>query len=106
MIGTTPTHTFTVPFDTEIIKSIEITYVQCDKIVLIKGTADCIIIDGHTIKTTLTQEETFLFDESSVIEIQLRVGVPSPDSDGKAKIIKSNIVKVMATECLSDEVLS
>ena len=69
--GTTPTHTFNIPFDTSLIDEVRVVYSQNDTPLLTKTTEDCIMVE-QTISVTLTQEDTFLFDNKPV-DIQLRV---------------------------------
>lgn len=70
--GTTPTHTFLLPFDSSNIKTLEITYAQHDNVILTKRLDDC-LLDGNVVTVELTQEETFSFDVTTKIQIQLRV---------------------------------
>lgn len=97
-IGTTPTHKFTIPINTDVVKEVEVTYCQANKIILQKHIGDC-QLEGNAIKTTLSQEDTFLFDEKQNVEIQVRV----LDLNGAA--FASNIMCVDAKRCLSKEVL-
>ena len=97
-IGTTPTHTFTLPFDTEIIRAVEITYSQNGKVVLKKDQRDC-TLSGNTISTKLSQLDTFEFDECSHVEIQIRI------MDHEESVFASDIIRVSCKKCLSDEVL-
>lgn len=97
-IGTTPTHVFCLPFTNELIAEAEITYKQGGKKVLQKHLEDC-ARNGKEISVTLTQDETFLFEETGVVEIQLRVLTAS----GAA--LASEIFRVSPERCLSDEVL-
>lgn len=69
--GTTPTHTYHMPFDTALIDKIKITYAQNGVVVLTKEKADC-KIDGNAVTVRLTQEDTLKFDASRV-QIQVRV---------------------------------
>lgn len=96
--GTTPTHIFNVSIDTSTIKEVKITYAQNNEVVLVKRTKDCTIEEGK-IKTTLSQEETFSFDCTSRVTIQVRVLT----EDGSA-LISETIMRVVS-ECLDDEVL-
>ena len=61
-LGTTPKHTFTFPFETELIQELKITYSQNKKIILEKYLSDC-EVDKNSVSYKLTQEETFLFAE-------------------------------------------
>ena len=96
--GTTPTHRFVLPFDTDMIQTVQIIYAQNDETVLTKGNDDC-IFDGNTVSAKLTQQETFLFTEDASVEVQVRVLT----TDGDA--VASRVMRVQCDECLSDEVL-
>ena len=100
--ATTPTHTFTIPFSTDKIKEIRITYRQNGKTVLQKTEADCTLTDT-AIKITLTQQETLLFNVGSAndrVYIQLRVLTTT------GQVLASDIVNVRVKACLDEEVLS
>lgn len=96
--GTTPVHTFTIPFDTGNVESAKVIYTQGDEQILCKKTTEC-SMSGNTISVMLTQEETFLFDCSKHCKVQLRVLT----KDGVA--LASHIVTVNVHTCLDDEVL-
>lgn len=96
--GTTPTHIFKVPLKASEIKSVEITYSQSDKEILQKTTSDCVIED-ELISTTLTQEETLMFDHKFKVQFQVRILT----SAGIA--LASKVIHMNAEQCLSDEVL-
>lgn len=97
--GTTPTHTFTVPFDTSTLKAVRIVYAQCDKVLFVR-TGDDIKMGQNTIITTLTQEETLEIDPKKVVQIQVRVLTNSDDS------LASDVMLVSAAKCLEQEVLA
>lgn len=97
--GTTPTHTFTLPFDTELIKSAQVVYSQGGNIVLKKKTED-LTLAGKTITYKMKQEESLAFDSNTNVDIQVRVLLD--DGDAFASDIKS----VYAAQCLDDEVLA
>ena len=96
--GTTPTHTFEVDMDTSLIKEVKITYSQNDKEVLTKRTEDCTVTEG-AISTSLTQEETFLFESGKFVSIQVRILTLA----GDALITEPMMMSV--AKCLDDEVL-
>lgn len=97
-IGTTPKHTFTFPFETELIKELKITYSQSKKIILEKYLDDC-EVDKNSVFYKLTQEETFLFAEWVNVECQVRVLTTAGDA------LASSIRIVTAEKCLDREVL-
>lgn len=96
--GTTPTHVFQLPFSTDLIEEIQVTYVQGEEEILQKTTDD-IIKEGDTIRYSLTQEETFLFDHRKIVKIQIRVLL----TDGT--VMASAIFTARVDKCLDDEVL-
>lgn len=68
--GTTPTYKFSFPFPASDLLALEITFSQCDNIVLQKGLADCTRED-NVATITLTQAETYLFEDGCAC-LQLR----------------------------------
>ena len=68
--GTTPTHTFNLPFDSANIECLRIVYEQNKKVILAKE--EC-TKDGNKLELKLTQEETLMFDENIPVRIQLHV---------------------------------
>ena len=96
--GTTPTHTFDIPFDTALINKMRILYAQNNKLVLEKENADC-SIDGNTITVRLTQEDTLKFVADALVQIQLRILTAGGDA------LASDIVNVDCRRILDDEVL-
>lgn len=70
--GSTPLHFFTLPFDTQMIQSLRITYEQKKKVVLSKEIED-VSFDGKQIGLWLTQEETLEFEAVTPVRIQLHV---------------------------------
>lgn len=70
--GSTPLHTFVLPFSTELIQSVRVTYEQKKKVVLSKETKD-VAMEGNTVALRLSQEETLLFDSLVPVRIQLHI---------------------------------
>ena len=98
IIGTTPTHTFDIPFDTSEVKEVKITYAQNNVSILEKKTVDCTQA-GKTISVTLTQEDTFKFDCKKPIEIQVRILTLNGD------VLSTIPQTVGVCKCLDNEVL-
>ena len=96
--GTTPTHEFELPFETNAIKKIIITYAQRDEIVLEKKTEDC-KMDGTIVSVTLTQEETLRLDSSKHVKIQAKILL----FNGKALV--SNKITKAVSDVLNEEVM-
>ena len=93
---TTPTHTFNLPFDTENISKLIITYAQYGKTILEK-TQDDVIMLGKKIILVLTQEETELFAANKAkVQIRLKIG---------ERVMASNILTIDVREVLNKEVL-
>jgi hypothetical protein len=97
--GTTPTHTFNLPLDVSLIKEIKIIYAQSDIQLFCKRKSDC-VLEGTTVKTTLSQEETFKFDCKKMVQIQIR----ALTTDGRAPA--TEVILVPVDKCLDDEVLT
>ena len=98
MRGTTPTHTFTLPFDTGGIQALKVTYARDGEIVLTKEKANC-VLEGDTVSVRLTQEETLLFDNRQLVQIQLRVLLENGDA------LCSDIYHCHTGMLLDDEVM-
>lgn len=96
--GTTPTHTFEVDFDTSLIKEVKITYSQHEVVVVEKRTEDCEITEGKIV-TKLTQEETFKFDNTKYVYVQIRILTQQNDC------LATAVTMVAVEKCLDDEVL-
>lgn len=97
--GTTPTHFFTLPFETDNLSKIRIVYSQNANPIVVKETEDC-VMEGNTVTLTLKQEDTLLFDATKFVNIQVRVLTKGNDS------LVSNIVSKAVGECLDNEVLA
>lgn len=94
---TTPTHIFTVPFDTGTISMLAVIYKQDDKVVLVKDLSDCELGD-KTVSCCLTEAETALFSATPQVQIQIRVGI------GNARL-NSNILNVSVADVLKEGLL-
>ncbi len=93
--GTTPTHTFTLPFAAGDITLLNIAYAQRGEIVLEKDLNDCTVSD-NTLSVTLSEQDTLMFDASdSKVEIQLRAAV------GERRLA-SEIITTTARRILKD----
>lgn len=97
-IGTTPTHTLTLPFDTETIAKVRVTYAQRDVIVLEKTEDDC-RLEGNAIIVELSQEETLKFDVHEYVKLQAKVLTK------EGKTLVSNKVRLSVGDALNKEVL-
>lgn len=96
--GTTPTHIFTLPFDTGMVANVRITYTQNGRVVLNKTKEDASLI-GKTITLKLTQADTLSFSDRSNVEIQLKVKTT------EGKVLVSDIWNVCPLRVLDEEEL-
>ncbi len=96
--GTTPTHIFTIPFETELIADLRIIYAQNGEEKIVKKLADC-TVDGQTITVTLSQEDTFKFDCSKKVQLQIRVLTYGDEA------LSTDVMLITVEQCLNDEVL-
>ena len=98
--GTTPTLTFTLPFEASTLSEYWVTVSQrYDNIRIDKDSSDC-TASGSTITVTLTQEETLRLVPDKPAGIQLRVLT----SDGDA--MASEVFTTMVREVLREEVIA
>lgn len=97
--GTTPTHIFTLPFDTEILKDVRITYAQSNKPIIEKSIGDC-TLNGNELSVKLTQEDTLLLDHRRIVEIQLKVITKD------RTVLASYVMRKNIGEALNEEVLT
>jgi hypothetical protein len=96
--GTTPIHEFKIPFDTTQIADLRISYGQSEKEIVVKCADEC-ELDGNIIRTTLTQEETFKFDCTKSVMIQVRVRTT------RGEVMSTGIITMKVGKCLNSEVL-
>ena len=97
IIGSTPTHSFGIPFSTNLINELVITYSQDGKAVLTKTLADCVVSENK-IELTLTQEETLKF-EGGVYCIQLKVKTRG-DKVSQSRLIYRRVYKTLNKEII------
>lgn len=93
---TTPLHIFHVPFETNNIEKLRISYKQDGKTVLEKTEND-VTFGDKTISVTLSQSDTALF-KALLAKVQLRVKIGS-------KVMASNYITINVNEVFSTEVL-
>ena len=96
--GTTPTHTFNLPFEVGMIKECRIIYAQDNEVILKKDNSKC-ILEGTTIKVELTQQDTFKFDSNKPVQIQIRILTTNDVA------LASVVTTVGIAKCLDDEVM-
>ena len=96
--GTTPKHIFTIPFDVSLISDLRISYGQSGKEIVVKSKKDC-TLDEQTITVVLTQEDTFKFDCTKQVQVQVRVLTLGGEA------LNSDILILDVDQCLNTEVL-
>lgn len=96
--GTTPTHIFSIPFETELIKDVRVIYAQNSEIVIEKTIKSCRLND-HELIVSLSQDETLKFNHTRPVEIQLKINMVD------TSVVASNIMLVDVGKVLSDEVM-
>lgn len=95
--GTTPTHTFSLPFDTSEITSVRIVYAQNSRPVVVKKTKD-VSMNGTVISVKLTQKDTLSLRSDCDVDIQVRILI-------RDDAIASEPIRVKIAPLLDDEVL-
>ena len=94
--GTTPIHSFTLPFKTSVLKQVTITYVQRNEVLVKKTLEDC-SCDGNTISIILTQHETLRFEPGKIAKVQIKAVIED-------RVLGSDIYNFMVEEILDSEV--
>ena len=105
--GTTPKHTFTLPFEMPNGAEYRIVYAQGEdhkeNILFEVETKDC-IVSGCAVSVRLTQEQTLLFDATphwqkgfyTPFPVKIQVGVKTPGGE----TLWSNIITTTVKRCL------
>lgn len=95
--GSTPINTFKVNIDLTN-STVFVTYSQGGDVIVEKTGSDLIITD-KTISTRLSQEDTLKFDDSMLVEMQIRYVKPNGVADG------SNVITASVGKILKDGVI-
>ena len=93
--GTTPTLTFSLPFNTDSISVLNIAFAQKGNIVIEKGLEEC-ELEADVIRIKFTQLETLSFDDKCDVDMQIRVKT----KDGNA--LASNIIRTRVDRIIKD----
>lgn len=96
--GTTPTHYFTAPCDSEYISKVNILYGQDDVLLFKKKTSDC-TIEGSTITVKLNREDTLKFNHKKPAQVQVVIKTTHND------VLESLIETVGVDKLLDDGVI-
>ena len=99
--GTTPTITYTFPIDMSNVQKFRMYFIQGSEVVLEKTEEDCSIV-GNTVKTTLSQEETYSLSTKKLLITKARFLT----NDGKVYGTKGMNIRVEGNDTSGSEVLS
>lgn len=96
--GTTPTLSFAIPFDTDLLSEAYVTLSQDEKVVVEKRLSDC-NVDRRKLSVRLEQEDTLKLDCDLKTEVQIR----AKTKDNEA--LASDIFVVNTHRILKDGVI-
>ena len=96
--GTTPTLTFRLPFEVDLLSNAKVTFSQGGNVILEKKLCDC-DASQNLLSVTLSQEETFLFECDSVAQVQLRCVTPTGEAFASA-VFTTFIARSLDSEVL------
>lgn len=111
--GSTPLHTFTLPFDPPEGAQFRIVYAQGEdfkeSILFERDTSTC-TVDGRNVSVKLTSEETLLFDANlhfvngiyQIYPVKVQIGVKTVNETDE-DIIWSNIITTTVDRCLRED---
>ena len=96
--GTTPTITFTLPFDGSRITALNLCFTQQGEVVLEKALGAC-KLERNTLQVSLTEQETLLFDaKKGMADMQLRIGCG--DARMASNIMQISVERILKDGCL------
>ena len=96
--GTTPTITFTLPFDCGNITMLNLCFAQRGEIILEKDLYAC-EISGNTLQVELTEEDTLRFEaNNAMVEMQLRIGCG--ETRLASDIMRMSVKQIIKEGCL------
>lgn len=96
--GTTPTHSWEMPFPASAVKAVRVTYTQDKTTILEKTESDCTIAD-NLISVKLTQEDTLNFEALKNASVQVKVLTTAGD------VVANDESKIVIQDTLNEEVL-
>lgn len=96
--GTTPEFIFELPFSTDDVKNAKVIFAPYGSSKLEKRLGDC-TFDGNKITVKLSQAETFRFDCTNPVKVQLRILTKNDEA------LTSEIFFADISKCLDNEVL-
>lgn len=96
--GTTPTLTFTLPFETTGLAKCNIDFAQNGSVVLTKGIEDCTLSE-NSVAVSLTEEETLALNSKQLLEMQISVQ-KADNTIARSKPIVTKVGKALSGEAL------
>jgi hypothetical protein len=96
--GTTPTLTFTLPFEVADLVKCDVDFAQNNKVVLSKKIEDCTLSE-NTVAVTLTEDETLNLSTKQLLEMQISVQ-KSDNTIARSKPIVAKVGKALSGEAL------
>ena len=101
--GSTPTHTFELPWDTALVKACRVFYTPAgSEEILIQKDTDALVLKDDTVSVDLTQEETLRFKDLEAVDIQLQI-LSVNDKSFLSTVKSLGVLPSKATEVLSGE---
>lgn len=97
--GTTPSYTFAVNVEAADIDAVIVSFGQNDLEVLCKHTDDC-AIEGNTVTASLTQEDTFLFEEGCHLQAQVRILKTNGEAVSTKTMVIDDVYKSLNEEVM------
>lgn len=96
--GTTPTLTFTLPFETAGLTKCNVDFAQNGTVVLKKGIEDCTLSE-NSVAVSLTEEETLALNSKQLLEMQISVQ-KADNTIARSKPIVTKVGKALSGEAL------
>ncbi len=99
--GTTPSYTFTVNVEAADIDAVIVSFGQNDLEVLCKHNdgRHC-TVDGNTVTVSLTQEDTFLFEEGCHLQAQVRILKTNGEAVSTKTMVIDDVLKSLNEEVM------
>ena len=97
--GTTPMHSFELPYPKTTIKDIRIIYGQSGRQLFVKTINDCIFED-NSVLVSLSQEDTFLFVSNKRVNIEIKLIMTDGTIIGTEEPIVLKVINSMSDEVI------
>lgn len=104
MRGTTPTFRFIFKHNLDKVTKAVATF-ACNRETIVEKELKDMLVDGDTIVLQLTQEETLLFPQNSIIELQLAIAAESGNDNSMPLVGRSKIWRIPSERILREGLL-